>query len=152
MIASSTDQTWPARFAATLNLTRFTGSVSPEFQRPSRSPAFASALFVRQARISRATRGRRILARSDRHDAGRRIGPFKPGDLPCKPVPGRGTRGRSVVNTARISERGGTMTAEKFCCRFRDPPGGGRSSDLIGYNAYFFFLLKQAPNGEKEIL
>src|SRR5438552_17628285 len=44
------------------------------------------------------------------------------------------------------------MTAEKFCCRFRDPPGGGRSSDLIGYDAYFFFLPKQTPNGEKEIL
>src|SRR5437660_6515640 len=106
---------------------------------------------VRQARICRAARGRRMLARRDRHDAGRRFGPFEPGDLSRKSVPGRGSRRRSVVDAARVSERGGTMTPEKLRGRVRESPGAGRRSDLIGYNAQFFFFLKQTPNSEKEI-
>src|SRR5256885_10714930 len=120
----------------------------PGGQRNAETP---EELFVRQARISRATRGRRILARRDRHDAGRRFGPFEPGDLRCKSVPGDGSRCRSVVDAARVPERGGTMTPEKLRGRVLESPGAGRGSDLVGYDAQFFFFAQQAPNREKEI-
>src|SRR5437867_12727570 len=94
----------------------------------------------------------RILARRDRHDAGWSVGSLEPSDLCRKSVPGRESTGRHVIDVAGASECRNTVTTQEFRGSLGQRPGGGRGSDLIGYDAWFLLFLKQAPNGKKEIL
>src|SRR2546428_3342235 len=93
-----------------------------------------------------------MFARRNRRDAGRSVGSFEPGDLCRKSVPGRESTGRHVIDAAGASECRNTVTAQELRGSLGQRPGGGRSSDLIGYDAQFFLFVKQTPNSKKEIL